>query len=43
MDPILFQIVIWIAGFAALGSFVGVAIYHAIGAGIEAAVRWFKG
>lgn len=43
MDPILFQIVIWVAGFAALGSFVGVATYHAIGACVDAAVRWFKG
>ena len=40
MDPILFQIVLWIAGFAAIGSAVGVVIVLAGWWLISTAAEW---
>jgi hypothetical protein len=42
MDPILFEIVAWIAAFAAIGSAVGVAIFFGVAAAIRAIWRLWK-
>jgi hypothetical protein len=42
IDPILFEIVAYIAGAAAIGSAVGVAIFFGVAAGIRALWRLLK-
>jgi hypothetical protein len=42
MDPILFQIVLWIAGFAAIGSAVGVVIVLAGWCLVARLSEWLK-
>lgn len=43
MDPILLEIVLWVAGFAAIGSAVGVLVVLAGWWIVTRVAAWFKG